>query len=107
MYHFTLPVCVGRDVVEGDRKQVHAFETEREFERWFTAGAAEFGVKPLMLSAALKMMRFKHRETTYRIDYATLDGALEVADPERMKRCLLYGLGSHRRAGLGMMQLSI
>ena len=34
-----------------------------------------------------------------------LEGALEVAEPERMKQRVQRGFGSHRRAGLGLLHL--
>jgi CRISPR-associated protein Cas6/Cse3/CasE subtype I-E len=105
MYHFTLPVCVGHEVYQAGEKQVHPFRTAAEFEAWFTASAAGFGVKPLMFSASLRSLRFSHEGTPYRIDHAMIEGALEVADPERMRRHVQRGFGSHRRAGLGMLHL--
>jgi hypothetical protein len=106
MYQFTLPLCVGHEVFETGQKHVHPFATAKEFEAWFSEHAAEFGVKPLMFSAALASLRFRHRDGGVRIQYGVLDGALEVADAERLKRQLLYGFGSHRRAGLGMLRLT-
>jgi CRISPR-associated protein Cas6/Cse3/CasE subtype I-E len=106
MYHFTLSVCVGREHFETGQKHVQPYETTKEFEAWFNDNAAEFGVKPLMFSAALQTLRFRYREGGVRIEHALLEGALEVADAERLKRQLLYGLGSHRRAGLGLLRLT-
>jgi len=105
MYHFTLPVCVGNEVYQAEEKVVHPFRTAAEFEAWFNANAGTFGVKPLMFSASLRSLRFRHDGVPYRIDHAMIEGALEVAEPERMKRHVQRGFGSHRRAGLGMLHL--
>jgi hypothetical protein len=58
-----------------------------------------------MFSASLRTLRFRFRDVPYRIDYAVLEGALEVADPERLRRLVQRGFGSHRRAGLGLLHL--
>jgi hypothetical protein len=34
-----------------------------------------------------------------------IEGALEVAEPERMRQRVQRGFGSHRRAGLGLLHL--
>jgi len=105
MYHFALPVCAGHEVYEGEEKLVHPFRTAAEFEAWFSVNASSFGLKPLMMSASLRSLRFRYEGVPYRIDHAMLEGALEVADPERMKRYMQRGFGSHRRAGLGLLHL--
>ncbi len=105
MYHFALPVCVGNDVFQGDEKVVHPFRTAAEFEAWFSASAAGFGIKPLMFSASLRSLRFRHEGVPYKIDHAMIEGALEVVEPERMRQRVQRGFGSHRRAGLGLLHL--
>jgi hypothetical protein len=60
---------------------------------------------PLMFSASLRSLRFRHEGVPYRIDHAIIEGALEVADPERLRRYVQRGFGSHRRAGLGLLHL--
>ena len=105
MYHFALPVCVGHEVYQGEEKLVHPFRTAAEFEAWFNASAPGFGIKPLMFSASLRSLRFRHESVPYRIDHAMIEGALEVAEPERMRLRVQRGFGSHRRAGLGLLHL--
>jgi CRISPR-associated protein Cas6/Cse3/CasE subtype I-E len=105
MYHFALPVCVGNEVFQGDEKVVHPFRTAAEFEAWFSASAPGFGIKPLMFSASLRSLRFRHEGVPYKIDHAMVEGALEVAEPERMRQRVQRGFGSHRRAGLGLLHL--
>ena len=105
MYHFALPVCVGNEVFQGDEKVVHPFRTAAEFEAWFNASAPGFGIKPLMFSASLRSLRFRHEGVPYKIDHAMIEGALEVAEPERMRQRVQRGFGSHRRAGLGLLHL--
>jgi hypothetical protein len=105
MYHFALPICVGNEIFQGDEKVVHPFRTAAEFEAWFSASAAGFGIKPLMFSASLRSLRFRHEGVSYKIDHAMIEGALEVAEPERMRQRVQRGFGSHRRAGLGLLHL--
>ncbi len=105
MYHFSLPVCVGEVKVVDGRKHVQPYQTAAEVEQWFAANAEEFGLRPIMVSVALRTLRFQHAGASYRVDHAMLEGALEVGDTERLMRRLLRGFGSHRRLGLGMMKL--
>jgi hypothetical protein len=105
MYHFALPVCVGHEVYQDEEKLLHPFRTAAEFEAWFSASAPGFGIKPLMFSASLRSLRFRHEGVPYRIDHAMIEGALEVADPDRLKQRVQRGFGSHRRAGLGLLHL--
>jgi hypothetical protein len=105
MYHFSLAVCVGDvDVAEG-RKFVRPYKTAAQYEGWFADNAEDFGVRPIMVSVALKELRFLHAGSSYRVGYAVLEGALEVGDSENIMRRLLRGFGSHRRLGLGMLKL--
>jgi hypothetical protein len=105
MYHFSLTVCAGDVDLSDGRKMVRPYKSIPEWENWFNSNAEEFGIKPLMVSVSLRTMRFQHQGASYRIDHGALEGALEVADTERLMRRLLRGFGSHRRLGLGMMKL--
>ena len=105
MYHFALAVCEGDASVSQGRKHVRPYRTAREYERWFQDNGAEFGIRPMMFSVALRSMRFHHEGVPFRVDHAVLEGALEVTDTESLMRKLLRGFGSHRRLGLGMMKL--
>ena len=105
MYHYSLPVCVGEIQVVDGRKHVRPFQTTAKVEQWFNDNRVEFGIRPIMVSVALRTLRFQHAGAWYRVDHAVLEGALEVADTERLMRRLLRGFGSHRRLGLGMLKL--
>ncbi len=105
MYHFLLPVCAGHEVYQGDQKLLYPFLSVAEVEGWFHTHAPGFGLKPLMFSASLRSLRFRYQGVAYRIDHAMLEGALEVVDPDAMRRQLLRGFGWHRRAGLGMLHM--
>ena len=105
MYHFSLPVCVGDIQVLDGRKHVQPYRTSEEVERWFNQNSEEFGLRPIMVSVAMRSLRFQHNGAAYRVDHSMLEGALEVADTERLMRRLLRGFGSHRRLGLGMLKL--
>ncbi len=105
MYHFSLAVCVGEvSIVEG-QKHVRPFQFPAQWENWFNQSAEDFGLRPLIISVMLRTLRFEYLGTAFRINYAMLEGAVEVADTDRLIRRLLRGFGSHRRLGLGMLKL--
>jgi CRISPR-associated protein Cas6/Cse3/CasE subtype I-E len=106
MYHFSLAVCAGEEFVSESEKRVEPFETSEQVAAWFRDEAEQFGVRPLMVNITLKTMRFAHAEQRFKVPYATLDGALEVAQADRLRRRILKGFGYYRRAGLGMLELS-
>ena len=106
MYHFSLSVCAGEEFVSANEKRVVPFDTTEKVANWFRNEAVQFGVKPLMVNVALNTMRFAHGEQRYKVPYAVLDGALEVADSDRLRRRILKGFGYYRRTGLGMLELS-
>lgn len=106
MYHFSLSVCAGEEFVSPNEKRVVPFETTERVADWFRDEAVQFGVKPLMVNITLKTMRFAHGEQRFKVPYAVLDGALEVAEPDRLRRRILKGFGYYRRTGLGMLELS-
>jgi CRISPR-associated protein Cas6/Cse3/CasE subtype I-E len=105
MYHFSLSVCVGEVSVVDGRKHVRPYQFSAQWENWFTKNGEEFGIRPLMVSVMQRNLRFEHEGAAFRIDFAVLEGALEVADTDRLIRRLLRGFGSHRRLGLGMLKL--
>jgi hypothetical protein len=105
MYHFSLAVCVGETNIVDGHKHVVPYKYSAQWESWFNKNAEDFGVRPLMVSVMQRNLRFNHQGAGYRIDYAVLEGALEVADTDRLIRRLLRGFGSHRRLGLGMLKL--
>jgi CRISPR-associated protein Cas6/Cse3/CasE subtype I-E len=106
MYHFTVPLCVGEETVIDGRKHVRPYTTDEQYIKWFEESAPAFGIKPLMACAELRSMRFRQGESSYRIDHAVLEGALELVDPDILLQRLLRGFGAHRRAGLGLMKLT-
>jgi CRISPR-associated protein Cas6/Cse3/CasE subtype I-E len=106
MYRFTLPVCAGREFVQDKEKRVVPYETADEVRAWFNDNAAQFGIKPLMLDVSMRTLRFPHRDQRFKVQHAVLEGALEVAHAERLRRRILKGFGYYRRTGLGMLQLS-
>jgi CRISPR-associated protein Cas6/Cse3/CasE subtype I-E len=106
MYRFTLPVCVGRETYSGKEKLLEPFKTPQEVESWFNSNARAFGIKPLMVNVSLQVMRFEHRGQKVKIPHAVIEGALEVSQAELLKRRIVRGFGSFRRAGLGMLQIS-
>lgn len=106
MYRFTLPVCAGQEYLDSSEKRVVPFESPGLVEGWFKQSADQFGLKPLLVNVSLQKLRFAHGSQHFKVAHAVIEGALEVADSERLKRRLLKGFGSYRKAGLGMLQLS-
>lgn len=106
MYRFTLQVCAGQVKMDGNEKRIDPFVNERDVEAWLRGEAASFGFTPLMVGVSMQTLRFAHRGQKVKIDYAQIEGALEVADPEGFKRRIRQGFGHHRRAGLGLIQLT-
>jgi hypothetical protein len=106
MYRFSLPVCAGRARLEASEKEVEPFRTKDEVEIWFKGTAERFGMRLLMADVSMAALRFEHRGSRIRIDHATIEGALEVLNPDPFRARILRGFGHHRRAGLGMIQLS-
>jgi len=106
MYRFTLPVCAGQERIEGGEKHLVPFDSPGLIHEWFKGNADGFGIRPLMTDIAIATLRFTHRGANYKIQHAVIEGALEVADAESLRKRLLKGFGSHRRAGLGMLQLA-
>lgn len=106
MYHFSLSVCAGQEFISANEKRVEPFDTQEKVAAWFRDEAEQFGVRPLMVNITLKAMRFAHGEQRFKVTYATLDGALEVAQSDRLRRRILKGFGYYRRTGLGMLELS-
>lgn len=106
MYRFTLPVCAGDERVQGNEKRVTPYETVEQVEAWFKDNARYFGIRPLLVNVSLQSLRFTHAGRHFRVPHAVVEGALEVANAERLKRRILKGFGSYRRTGLGLLQLS-
>lgn len=106
MYRFSLPLCVGREYVEGNEKRVVPFATAQDVEAWFKQMAPSFGLLLLINDIALATLRFSHRGQHFKVQHAIIKGALEVSDAEPLRHRLIRGFGSHRKAGLGMLQLS-
>lgn len=106
MYRFTLQVCAGREVVSGGEKRVIPFETREEVEGWLQHNAAAFGMKLLLVNVGFDKLRFLHRGQPYKIAHAVIEGAFEVSHADRLFVRVIKGFGSHRKVGLGMLQMS-
>lgn len=106
MYRFSLQVCAGQVRLVDGEKKIEPYRNSQDVEAWLRAAAPDYGFTPLMLDVSMQTLRFGHRGQKIRIDYAQVEGALEVADPEQFKRRIRQGFGHHRRAGLGLIQLT-
>lgn len=105
-YRFALEACVGREKLVAGEKEVEPFRTPQEVEAWIKAAGPKFGFKPDFFNVAIKEIQFPYGDRTVKLPYASIEGVLQVTDAELMKRPLLRGIGSYRRVGLGLLQLS-
>jgi CRISPR-associated protein Cas6/Cse3/CasE subtype I-E len=106
MYRFTLQVCAGQVKMVDGEKKIEPYRNPQDVEAWLRASAPGYGFTPLMLDVSMQTLRFAHRGQKIKIEYAQIEGALEVAEPEHFKRRIRQGFGHHRRAGLGLIQLT-
>jgi CRISPR-associated protein Cas6/Cse3/CasE subtype I-E len=106
MYRFTLAACAGREFIDGKEKRVEPYRTVAEVEAWFAEQARSHGMRLMLANVSQQTLRFNHKGQRFKIPYASIEGALEVANAAAMQRRLVKGFGSYRRTGLGMMQLS-
>jgi CRISPR-associated protein Cas6/Cse3/CasE subtype I-E len=105
-YRFQLEACVGRERMIDGEKEVEPFKTPQEVEAWLVAAGPKFGFKPDFFNVAIKQLEFPYGNRTIKLPYASIEGVLEVTDAELIKRPLMRGIGSYRRVGLGLLQLS-
>ena len=56
--------------------------------------------------STIKELQFPYGDRTVKLPYASIEGVLQITDAELIKRPLLRGIGSYRRVGLGLLQLS-
>jgi len=103
---FTLEACVGRERTIDGEKEVEPFKTIQEVEAWLVAFAPKFGFKPDFFNVALKQLNFPYGNRTITLPYASIEGVLEITDADLLKKPLMRGIGSYRRVGLGLLQLS-
>jgi hypothetical protein len=105
-YRFNLDACVGRERVVNGEKEVEPFRTPQEVEAWLKMAGPKLGFKPDFFNVSVKELKFPYGERTIRLPYASAEGVLQVTDAELLKKPLLRGVGSYRRVGLGLLQLS-
>lgn len=103
--HFSMDLCVGDVSVSDGRKFVLPYPFPAQWEAWLRRNGEAFGLRPLVVTVRKEALRFRHAGVAFRVDYAVIEGALEVVAPERLLHRLLRGFGSHRRLGLGMLKL--
>jgi hypothetical protein len=105
-YRFALEACIGRERVVDGEKEIEPFRTAQEVEAWLKIAGPKLGFKPDFFNVAIKELRFPYGSRTVKVPYASVEGVLQVLDPELLKKPLLRGVGSYRRVGLGLLQLS-
>jgi CRISPR-associated protein Cas6/Cse3/CasE subtype I-E len=105
-YRFALEACVGRERMIDGEKEVEPFKTPQEVEAWLTAVAPKFGFKPDFFNVAIKELKFPYGNRTITLPYSSIEGVLEITDADLLKKPLMRGIGSYRRVGLGLLQLS-
>jgi CRISPR-associated protein Cas6/Cse3/CasE subtype I-E len=105
-YRFQLDACVGHERVSNGEKEVEPFRTSQEVEEWMKLAGPKLGFKPDFFNVAIKELYFPYGGKKIKLPYASVEGVLQVTDPELLKKSLLRGIGSYRRVGLGLLQLS-
>jgi CRISPR system Cascade subunit CasE len=90
----------------GPRGKRRMAAAEAAARRWLDERAERhgFAVKAMRLSAYRAMM-LPRRAAPARIGVFDLDGVIEVADGERLLRCVLSGLGHAKAFGCGLLLL--
>ncbi|MEG0820078.1 MAG: type I-E CRISPR-associated protein Cas6/Cse3/CasE [Burkholderiaceae bacterium] len=105
-YRFTLEACVGRETVIDGAKHVDPFRSVEEVEAWLPQAGAKYGFRPDFFHVAIREIAFPYQGRVLRIRYAALEGVMHITDEALIKPVLLRGVGSHRRVGLGLLQIS-
>jgi hypothetical protein len=105
-YRFTLDACVGRERVTNGEKEVVPFKTVQEVEEWVKMAGPKLGFKPDFFNVSIKELQFPYGGRHIKLPYASAEGVLQVMDAELLTKPLLRGIGSYRRVGLGLLQLS-
>lgn len=105
-YRFTLEACIGNETVVDGAKHVEPFRTREEVEAWLPQAGAKYGFAPDFFNVEIRELVFLYQGRARRIRYAALEGVMQVSDDAAIKPVLLRGVGSHRRLGLGLLQLS-
>jgi CRISPR-associated protein Cas6/Cse3/CasE subtype I-E len=105
-YRFQLDACIGREKIVNGEKEIEPFRTSQEVDAWLKAAGPKFGFKPDFFNATIREMQFPYGNRMIKLRYASVEGVLQVTDPDLLKRPLLRGIGSYRRVGLGLLQLS-
>jgi CRISPR-associated protein Cas6/Cse3/CasE subtype I-E len=105
-YRFNLDACVGRERLVNGEKEVEPFRTAQEVESWLKMAGPKLGFKPDFFNVTIRELQFPYGSRTIKLPYASVEGVLQVTDAELLKKPLLRGVGSYRRVGLGLLQLS-
>ncbi len=88
------------------KKKSNRFVLRRKSRAWIKAAGPKFGFKVDFFNATIKELQFPYGDRTIKFPYASIEGVLQITDAELIKRPLLRGIGSYRRVGLGLLQLS-
>jgi CRISPR-associated protein Cas6/Cse3/CasE subtype I-E len=105
-YRFTLDACVGHERLKNGEKEVEPFKTAQEVEEWLKLAGPKLGFKPDFFNVTIKELRFPYGGRHIKLPYASAEGVLQVTDADLLTKPLLRGIGSYRRVGLGLLQLS-
>ena len=106
-YRFALEACVGREALVDGEKEVEPFRTTAGGRGVDQGGSAEVWLQAGLLQRCDQRVAVSPTaDRTIKLPYASIEGVLQVTDAELLKRPLLRGIGSYRRVGLGLLQLS-
>jgi hypothetical protein len=105
-YRFSIQVCAASEHLVNGAKEVTPYRTDSECEAWFNASVTRWGIKAHFFSLAMQTLLVPYEHRVLKLPYASIEGMLEIVDPEPVPKLVLRGMGSYRRMGLGWLQLS-
>ncbi|WP_245803065.1 type I-E CRISPR-associated protein Cas6/Cse3/CasE [Corynebacterium phocae] len=115
-YRFRLTVNpVMEKFCDDDKKRRVALFREEDQIDWLLRRADQLGIKlttadddakPTFAVRESRSMRFRHEKRTVTLQRCTFEGALEVTDPELLRKALVGGIGKAKAYGFGLLTLA-
>ena len=103
-------LCAMSDIVaeslKNGEKEVEPYKTPEEVEEWLRLAGPKLGFKADFFNVSIKELQFPYGGRSIKLPYASAEGVLQVTDADLLTKPLLRGIGSYRRVGLGLLQLT-
>ena len=102
---FGLHARIGQKDATTGRRRSWRVEDTRQRLRWLERRGAEHGF--VVVTATVEAMREPVRKpgAAFWLDRSAFSGAIEIAEPEKVKAAMIAGIGGGRAWGLGMLRL--